>query len=100
MITTLIRRELLDNLMTFRFAREYREFVTDIDRADPDSLHIIGVREGMSQKPVSPEAIPKFEDTLNLSRDLNAAVIDLLLLALFFVVLLAGAYMVFVRVEV
>ena len=33
----------------------------DMDRADPDSLHIIGVREGMSQKPVTPEAVPKFE---------------------------------------
>ena len=83
-----------------RYAREYREFVTDMDRADPDSLHIIGIREGMSQKSVSPEAIPKFEDTLNLSHDFNAAAIDLLLLALFFVLLLSGAYMVFVRVEI
>ena len=83
-----------------RYAREYREFVTDMDRADPKSLHIIGVREGMSQKPVNPEAIPKFEDTLNLSRDFNAAIIDLLLLVLFFVLLLSGAYMVFVRVEI
>ena len=83
-----------------RYAREYREFVTDMDKADPESLHIIGVREGMSQKPVNPEAVPKFEDTLSLSRDFNAAAIDLLLLALFFVILLSGAYMVFVRVEV
>ena len=83
-----------------RYAREYREFVSDMDSADPESLHIIGVREGMSQKPVNPEAIPKFEDTLSLGRDFNAAAIDLLLLALFFVVLLSGAYMVFVRVEV
>ena len=83
-----------------RYAREYREFVSDMDSADPESLHIIGIREGMSQKPVNPDAVPKFEDTLNLSRDFNAAAIDLLLLALFFVVLLSGAYMVFVRVEV
>ena len=83
-----------------RYAREYREFVTDMDRADPESLHIIGVREGMSQKPVNPEAIPQFEDTFNLSRDFNAAAIDLLLLTLFFLLLLSGAYMVFVRVEI
>ena len=83
-----------------RYAREYREFVTDMDRADPDSLHIIGVREGMSQKPVSPEAIPTFEDTLSLSRDFNAAAVDLLLLTLFFVVLSYGTYLAFVRVEV
>ena len=28
----------------------------------------------MSEKPISSEAIPKFEDTFNLSRDFNAAV--------------------------
>ncbi len=83
-----------------RYAREYREFVSDMDRADPDSLHIIGTYEGMSKKPISSESIPTFEDTLSLSRDFNAAAIDLLLLTLFFVVFLAGAYLAFVRVEI
>ena len=82
------------------YAREYREFVTDMDRADPESLHIIGVREGMSRKPISPESIPTFEDTLSLSRDFDAAAVDLLLLTLFVIVLLSGAYLAFVRVEV
>ena len=82
------------------YARKYREFVVDTDKADPQSLHFIGVREGMSQKPVSPESIPTFEDKLSLSRDFNAAAIDLFLLVLFFVVLLSGAYLAFVRVEV
>ncbi len=83
-----------------RYAREYREFVSDMDRADPDSPHIIGIREGMSKKPISPEAIPTFEDTLSLSRDFNVAAVDLLLLLLYFVVLFAGAYLAFVRIEV
>ena len=83
-----------------QYAREYREFVTDMDRADPDSLHIIGIREGMSKKPISPESIPIFEDTLSLNRDFNTAATDLLLLVLFFVVLLSGAYLAFVRLEV
>ena len=83
-----------------RYAREYREFVVDMDRGDPESLHIIGVREGMSQKPIDPEAVPKFEDTRNLGKDFNTAVMGLLLLTLFVVVLLAGAYLAFVRVEV
>ena len=82
------------------YAREYREFVTDMDRADPESLHIIGMREGMSKKPITPESIPTFEDTLSLSRDFNAAVIDLLLLVLFFVILSSGAYLAFVRIEI
>ncbi len=91
-------QQFLENVQ--RYAREYREFVTDMDRADPDSLHIIGVREGMSKKPISPESIPTFEDTLSLSRDFNAAAIDLFLLILFFVVLMSGTYLTFVRVEI
>ena len=83
-----------------RYAREYREFVIDTDNTDPESLHLIGVREGMSQKPVSPEAVPIFEDTFSLSRDFNAAAVDLLLLMLFVIVLLSGAYLAFVHVEV
>ena len=82
------------------YAREYREFIVDMDRGDLESLHIIGVREGMSQKPVSPEAVPKFEDTLNIGKDFNTAATKLLLLTLFVVVLLAGTYLAFVRVEI
>ena len=82
------------------YAQEYRAFIVDTDRGDPASLHLIGVRKAMSQKPVSPESIPIFEDTISLSRDFNTATIDLLLLMLFFLVLLSGAYLAFVRVEV
>ena len=83
-----------------RYARQLREFVADTDRADPESLHILGVREGMSKKPINPEAVPRFEDTLNLSKDFNTAAMELLLLTLFVLVLLSGAYLAFVRVEV
>ncbi len=83
-----------------RYAREYREFVVDMERGDPESRHIMGVREGMSQKPVNPEAVPRFEDTLNIGKDFNTAATELLLLTLFVVVLLAGAYLAFVRVEI
>ena len=85
---------------TRRYARQFREFVADTDSGDPESLHIIGVREGMSQKPISSKAVPRFEDTLSLSKDFNARAIEILLLALFVVVLLSGAYLAFVRVEV
>ena len=81
-------------------ARQFRIFIADTDSADQESLHIFGVRAGMSQKPVSPEAVPKFKDTLSLSKDFNAAAVDLLLLTLFFIVLLSGAYLAFVRVEI
>ena len=85
---------------TQRYARQFREFVTDTDRSDPESLHIMGVREGMTKKKILPEAVPKFEDTLDFNKDLNARAMELLLLALFVLVLLAGTYLAFVRVEV
>ena len=90
--------QFIDNVQ--RYAREYREFVIDTDRADPESLHVVGIQEGMSQKPVSPEAIPKFKDTLSLNRDFNTAATDLLLLVLFLGVLVSGAYLAFVRLEI
>ena len=91
-------QQFLENVQSY--ARQFRAFIVDTDNADTESLHIFGVREGMSQKPVSPEAVPMFEDTLNFSKDFNAATTELLLLALFVIILLAGAYLAFVRVEV
>ena len=85
---------------TQRYARQLREFVDDTDRSDPESLHIIGVREGMTKKKILPEAVPKFEDTLDFHKDLNARAMELLLLALFVIVLLSGTYLAFVRAEV
>ena len=90
--------QFLENTRTH--ARQFRKFIADTDSGDPESSHIIGIRQGMSEKPVNPAAVPKFEDTLNLSQDFNAAMMDLLLLVLLFVVLLSGAYLAFVRVEV
>ena len=90
--------QFLENVKSY--AQQYRIFIADTDQADPESLHIFGVREGMSQKPVPLEAIPKFEDTLSFSKDFNTAAVDLLLLSLFVIVLLSGAYLAFVRVEV
>ena len=90
--------QFLDNVQTY--VREFRTFIVDTDQADPESLHIFGVRTGMSQKPVNPDAVPKFEDTLNLSKDFDTAAMELLLLTLCVLVLLSGAYLAFVRVEV
>ena len=90
--------QFLENVQTY--AREFRVFIVDTDRTDPESLHFIGVSAGMSQKPVDPETVPKFEDTLNLSKDFNTASTELLLLVLFVMVLISGAYLAFVRVEI
>lgn len=83
-----------------RYADEFRQFLIETDRADPDSPHVPFAREGMSEKPVHFEAIPKFEDQIAISVSLNSAVVDILLLVLFLVVLFAGAYLSFLRADV
>ena len=83
-----------------RYARDFRAFVVEIDRKDPKSHHILGVRDGMSKTPVSPEAIPKFEDTLSITQDFNTTVIEFLVLVLLASLLFLGAYLAFVSVEV
>ena len=83
-----------------RYASEFRTFLTETDRADPESPHALGPKEGTSQKPVRFESIPKFEDRISFSGAYNAAATDILLLLLFFVVLFAGAFLSFIRVDV
>lgn len=90
--------QFLENVQSH--GRQFRAFIVETDKADPNSLHAVGVRVGMSVRPIDAAAVPKFHDTLSLSKDFNAAAIDLLLLMLFVIVLLSGAYLAFVRVEV
>ena len=83
-----------------RYADEFRTFLVETDRADPESPHAIGPEEGTSQKPVRFASIPKFEDRISFSGAYNAAVTDIMLLLVFFVVLFAGAFLSFLRVDV
>ena len=83
-----------------RYAAEFQEFLIETDAADPESPHAIGVWIGASQKPVSFDAIPKFEDGVSFSGSFNVAIVDILLLVLFLVVLFALAYLSFLRIDV
>ncbi len=80
--------------------RQFRNFITETDRADTESLHIIGVPDGMSKKPISPQALPRFEDKITFSDTFNAAIVDMLLLILLLGVFLSGAFLVFIRSDV
>ena len=80
--------------------RQFRNFITETDRADTESLHIIGVPDGMSKKPISPQALPRFEDKITFSDTFNAAITDMLLLVLLLGVFLSGAFLVFIRSDV
>ena len=45
-----------------RYRQTFIDFIKTEDRDDPESLHIYPVREGLSQKPVDPNAVPRFEE--------------------------------------
>ena len=82
------------------YTKQFRQFIVDTDRADTESRHLIGIREGMSEKPFSSEAIPKFEDKIAFSDTFNTATLDLLLLVLLLGVFFSGAFLIFLRSEV
>ena len=83
-----------------RYASEFREFLIATDHLDPESPHAPFIKEGMSEKPVNFDTIPKFEDRIRFSESFNASVVDIFLLLLFFVVLFAGAFLSFLRVDI
>ena len=85
---------------TRQYARQFRQFLIDTDRADPESPHAIGIPEGTSQKSVNFDAIPKFEDQHRFRADFNAAIVDLLLLILFFLVLFVSTFLSFLHTEI
>ena len=82
------------------YIQQFRNFIVEMDRADSESLHFVGVRKGMSEKPVLPEAIPVFEDKLTFQNTFNSAILDILLLVLLLGVALSGAFLAFLRSEV
>ena len=83
-----------------QYAKQFRQFLIDTDRSDPDSPHTVGIPEGTSQKPVNFDAVPKFEDQHRFGTDLNAAIIDLLLLIMFLLVLFVSTFLSFLRMEI
>ena len=83
-----------------RYADEFNDFLISTDRSDPDSLHVLFVREGMSDKPVPFESIPKFQDRVRLGDVFKGAILDITLLLLFFTALFAAAHVSFQRKEI
>jgi hypothetical protein len=97
-----LRRQILSYQDTLR------QYVRDEDGKDPDSLHLVFDEMGcalrwqtISHKPVSFDAVPKFEErSPALSESLRASIRDIGLLVLFNVALFAGAFLSFLRYDV
>ena len=48
-----------------RYKDTFIDFIKTEDRDDPNSLHIYPVREGLSQKLVNPDAVPRFKERIS-----------------------------------
>ena len=85
-------------------ARRYRQQVVDFikseDRGDNDSYHVYLVKEGLSQKPVAFNSIPKFSEQLTLNIIFEGAALDLTLLVSLALLLFMAAVLGFTRSDI
>ena len=78
-----------------RYRQTFIDFIKTEDRDDPESLHIYPVREGLSQKPVDPNAIPRFEERMSYQN----VILPVGLLILFNLLLLTAAQLSFLKCD-
>jgi len=76
-----------------RYRQTFIDFIKTEDRSDPESLHIYPVREGLSQKPVNPQAIPRFQERVSH----ESVLLPIGLLILFNLLLFSTAHIFFSR---
>ena len=83
-----------------RYRKQFVDFIQSEDSGDNGSYHVYLVKEGLSQKPVPFNGIPKFSDKLTLDIAFKGAVLDLTLLVLLELLLFTAAVLGFMRSDV
>ncbi len=83
-----------------RYRQQFIEFIKSEDSADKESYHVYFVKEGLSQKPVAFNSIPKFSEKLTLSITFKGALLDLTLLVLLSLLLFMATVLAFMRSDV
>ena len=78
-----------------RYRQTFIDFIKTEDRSDPDSLHIYPVREGLSQKPVDPDIVPKFKEHISY----QSVVFPVSLLILFNILFFTAAQLSFLKCD-
>jgi ABC-type transport system involved in multi-copper enzyme maturation permease subunit len=79
-----------------RYRQEFIDFIKSQDRSDPSSLHIYFVREGLSQKPVKSENVPRFRERITH----GSAHYYIAVLVLFGLLFFLGAHVSFLRCDI
>jgi ABC-type transport system involved in multi-copper enzyme maturation permease subunit len=91
-----------------QYQTQLKEYIRDMDREDPDSLHLLFDEEhsvaewnAISKRSVSFDSVPKFQERdLALGRSLKLAIWDIGLLILFNLVFFAASFVSFLRYDV
>lgn len=83
-----------------RYRGQFVDFIKSADRADSKSLHFYYLKEGLSERPVTYEDIPRFVEPTNLITTLRDDLINMGLLLLLSVMLFFASYISFLRCDV
>lgn len=83
-----------------RYRQQFIDFIKSEDSADKESYHVYFLKEGLSQKPVAFNSIPKFSEKLTLGITFKGALVDLMLLVSLALLLFMAAVLTFMRSDV
>jgi ABC-type transport system involved in multi-copper enzyme maturation permease subunit len=83
-----------------RYRSRFIDFIKATDRTDPDSYHVYYLKEGLSDKPVSFEDVPRFEEPTGVGVAFRSSLFDLSLLVLFAGLMFLISYAAFLRCDV
>ena len=78
-----------------RYRQTFIDFIKTEDESDPDSLHIYPVREGLSQKPVDSDIVPKFKERISY----QSVIFPVGLLMLFNILFFSAAQLSFLKCD-
>ena len=83
-----------------RYRQSFVDFIKSEDSSDNESEHIYLVKEGLSQKSVTFNSIPKFSEKLTLGISFKDALLDLMLLISLALLLFMAASLAFLRSDI
>ena len=83
-----------------RYRQQFVDFIKSEDRGDNESYHVYLVKEGLSQRPVAFNSIPKFSEKLTLGITFGGALLDLTLLVSLALLLFMAASLAFLRSDI
>jgi ABC-type transport system involved in multi-copper enzyme maturation permease subunit len=82
------------------YRRQFINFIKSTDRSDPESHHIYYLKEGLSEKPVNSDNVPRFVEPTNVTRAFESTLTNLSLLILLSFIFFLMSYVAFLRSDI